>query len=77
MKKGNFLAFFLEIQKNHFFIPNVKRKGVVFNCTRVLSVSLLYYEVVEKICLGRVFKKKLYNIGYTYYSLHISIIKSI
>ena len=69
MKKKKSFSIFLEIQKKHFFIPNIEQKGVGYDCTQVLSVPLLYKEVVEKICLGHVFKK-----NYIMLVIHIFII---
>ena len=59
MKKGNFSAFVSEIKKKPFLIPNVEKRDIVLDCTPVLSVPLWYKEVVEIICLGGVFKKKI------------------
>ena len=71
MKKGNFLVFVSGIKKKPFLIPNVDRRDVVLDCTRVFFVPLWYKEVVEKICLGGVLKKKLYIGYYTYDRIHL------
>ena len=76
MKKGNFLAFVSGIKKKPFLIPNVEKRDVVLNCTRVLSVPLWYKEVVEKICLGGAFKKNYIILVITYIH-YIFVIKSI
>ena len=75
MKKGNILAFVSGIKKKSFLIPNVEKRDVVLDCTRVLSVPLWYKEVEEKICLGGVLKKN-YILVITYIH-YIFIIKSI
>ena len=69
MKKGNFLVLVSGIKKKPFLITNVEKRDVVLDCTRVLSVPLWYKEVVDKICLEGVFKKKNYVIlVITYYN---------